>query len=112
MLTDTLESYRLVVGSLDPLSPEESERLAWLAKGGAREAKRELIERHLWIVVESARHFAFPFDFVRSSKLIGAGNRALVWAATAYRPWCDGGFAEFAIGEIMAAMREESAAAA
>lgn len=112
MLTDSLESYSRIVGNLDPLSPEESERLAWLAKSGAREARRELIERHLWVVVASAQYFTVPFDLALGAKLVGAGNRALVRAATAYRPWCDGGFAEFAISEIMAAMREASAAAA
>ena len=112
MLTNSLESYRRIVGGLEPLAPEESERLAGLAKAGAREARRELIERHLWIVVETARFFAAPFGLVQGSRLISAGNRALIRAATAYRPWCDGGFVEFAISEIMAAMREEFVAAA
>ena len=92
---DALQAYCKTVREIPELAPEDTWSLAWLSWSGDRAARQELIERHLWLVVELAERLR-PGDLLRMPRLVVDGNRALIEAAERYRPWQDGDFSEYA----------------
>lgn len=103
-----LDLYQSTVYSRPALSPADATDLAWRAWFGDQEAALELIERHLWLVLELAQRLR-PFERQAPARLVAVGNRALVDAAESYRPWgVDGGFADFASDRLMESMTREA----
>jgi DNA-directed RNA polymerase sigma subunit (sigma70/sigma32) len=97
-----IDSYLGTVRDIPELAPEDARSLGWLSWSGDRAARQELIERHLWLVVEMAERIR-PGAGAQAD-LITEGNVALVRAAEVYRPWQDGEFGcyaeEFLLREI------------
>jgi DNA-directed RNA polymerase sigma subunit (sigma70/sigma32) len=102
--TDRFEVYRDAVRSMSKLSPGESSKLAWSAWLGDSKARRELIEKHLWLALESAEG-GCNGDFPGLVRLVEEGNRSLARAAEVFRPWVDGDFTAFAQGRLPGADR-------
>jgi DNA-directed RNA polymerase sigma subunit (sigma70/sigma32) len=104
--TGLIERYLATVRALPELAPGDARSLAWRSWSGDRAARQALIERHLWLAVEQAVRLA-PHDAVRQSRLIAAGNRALVDAAASYRPWDGAEFVSFARAALLADTEKE-----
>jgi DNA-directed RNA polymerase sigma subunit (sigma70/sigma32) len=94
MRPELIDAYLGSVRDIPELAPEDARSLAWLSWSGDRAARQELIERHLWLVVEMAERLR-PGGAAQGD-LIAEGNVALVRAAEAYRPWQDGEFGAYA----------------
>lgn len=94
MRPELIDAYLSSVREIPELAPEDAASLGWLSWSGDRAARQELIERHLWLVVEMAERLR-PGGSAQAD-LISEGNVALVRAAETYRPWEDGEFAGFA----------------
>jgi len=86
MRLTTYQEYRKTVMAIPQMAVGDARELAWLAWKGDKEAKRELIERHLWIVVEVAERLR-PWQVQSFESLVGVGNRALMRAVECYCPW-------------------------
>ena len=89
--TDRLAAYIKTVRDIPELAPEDARSLAFLSWSGDRAARQELIERHLWMVLEMAERLR-PGDAGRLPRLVAEGNRVLVHAAERYCPVSDGPF--------------------
>ena len=100
------ESYLKTVRDIPELAPEDARELAWLAWSGDRAARQELIEHHLWLVVELAERLQ-PRTTNRFAHLLAAGNRALMQAAEAYHPWHHGEFQPYAEEQLFLGMGKE-----
>jgi len=108
---DKYAVYRETVRSLPGLSARDARALAWKACLGDRESRQELIERHLWLVVEMAERL-HAGDALGAALLVADGNRILVRAAETYRPWQDGDFTEYASELLVSEMGKEALPAA
>ena len=108
MLTEAMYAeYRSAVGRLPQLDAGAAQALAWRMWLGDQKAKKELIECHLWLVIELVERLR-PWQAAMVPELMKAGNCALVRAAGAYRPWQDGDFAQFARNVLLSQMSEEA----
>jgi len=96
---DRYEEYRNAVESLGRLSARESGRLAWNAWLGDWTARKELVEKNLWLVLDWAET-ACVGSIPARVRMVEEGNRSLARAAEAYRPWADGDFTSFAQGRL------------
>jgi len=82
--------------------------LSWRAYLGDLGARRALIEKHLYIVTNTAERLR-PGTTEVPETWVRAGTLALVRAVESYRPWADGDFERFVVGEVLAAVSEEAA---
>lgn len=104
---NSYEQYRKAVLAIPRLPEADARELAWLAWRGDRAAKREMVERHLWMVIEVAERLR-PWQAQSFEKLVGSGNRALVRAADAYCPWDRREFSEFAWEVLLLGLNREA----
>lgn len=109
--SNRFDSYLNTVREIPELAPDDARQLAWLAWSGDRAARQELIERHLWMVVELAERL-HPGEPSAFATLLIDGNRALVLAAESYRPWHDGDFVSYATDQLLVDMGKEALPAA
>ena len=109
--TDRFDTYLNTVREIPELAPDDAHQLAWLSWSGDGAARQELIERHLWLVVEMAErlHPGKPSAF---ASLLVEGNCALVQAAETFRPWHDGEFSAYAAERMLLDMGKEALPAA
>ncbi|MEK7476773.1 MAG: sigma factor [Candidatus Coatesbacteria bacterium] len=91
---EPIDAYLSSVREIPELAPDDARSLGWLSWSGDWAARQELIERHLWLVVEMAERLR-PGGSAQAD-LIVDGNVALVRAAEVYRPWQDGEFGAYA----------------
>lgn len=98
--------YRSAVGRLPHLDAKAARALAWRIWLGDDAAKQELVESHLWLVIEMVEQLR-PWRAGATAALMGAGNCALVKAVGQYRPWQDGDFAAFARDVLLKDLAEE-----
>ncbi len=103
----TYQQYRKAVMAVPPLAASDSRELAWLAWKGDKAAKREMVERHLWIVVEVAERLR-PWQTQAFESLVGAGNLALVRAVDLYCPWDKREFTEYVWDILQMEMSKEA----
>ena len=94
MNLERFELYRSAVQGIPTLDTEDAKTLAWRAWLGDSGSRQELIERHLWMVVELAERLRAG-DCPGQARLVAEGNRVLVSAAEMFRPWLDGDFTEY-----------------
>ena len=111
MNLERYELYRSTVQAIPTLDGEDANSLAWRAWLGDWSSRQELIERHLWLVVELAERLRAGKNEAQA-RLVAEGNRVLVRAAEVYRPWRDGDFAGYARNLLTAEMAEEALPAA
>jgi DNA-directed RNA polymerase sigma subunit (sigma70/sigma32) len=101
------EQYRKAVLAIPRLPRESARELAWLAWKGDRDARRELVERHLWMVVDAAERLR-PWQAQAFESLISVGNVSLVRAAESYCPWDRREFEEFAWDSLLIGLSREA----
>jgi len=111
MEINRFDTYLNTVREIPELAPDDAHQLAWLAWSGDRAARQELIERHLWMVVELAERL-HPGEAAPFAALLMEGNRALVQAAESFRPWHDGDFVSYATEQLLVDMGKEALPAA
>ncbi len=109
--TERFETYLNTVREIPELAPDDARQLAWLSWSGDRAARQELIEHHLWMVVELAERL-HPGEPGAFATLLIEGNRALVQAAETFRPWHDGDFPAYAMERLLLDMGKEALPAA
>jgi len=107
MKVNHYEEYRKAVMAIPRLPAADSRELAWLAWAGEKDARRELVERHLWMVVEAAERLR-PWQAQSFDSLVSTGNRALVRAADIYCPWDRREFEEFAWDVLLLGLNREA----
>ncbi len=107
MNLERFELYRSAVKGIPTLDAEGANSLAWRAWLGDSGSRQELIERHLWIVVELAERLRAG-NPDGQTRLIAEGNRVLVRAAEVFRPWLDGDFTEHARNLLFVEMNQEA----
>lgn len=105
------DQYLSTIREIPELAPDDARQLAWLSWSGDQAARQELIERHLWMVVEMAERL-HPGEPAAFSSLLVEGNCALVQAAESYRPWHDGEFSAYATERMLVDMGKEALPAA
>ena len=105
--TTVFEEFKKTVRAIAPLAPEDARELAWLAWRGDRECHRELIERHLWMVVDAAERLR-PWQAQAFEPILKVGNLALIRAAEMYCPWDKREFSEFAWDALLTEMAGEA----
>jgi len=103
----SLRRYQETVVRVPRVDGETVRELSWRAYLGDREARRVLIERHLYIVMDTAEYLR-PGTTEVPESWVRAGNLALVEAVESYRPWADGDFERYVVGEVLAAVSEEA----
>lgn len=111
MNLERFELYRSTVQGIPTLDGAGANSLAWRAWLGDWGSRQELIERHLWLVVELAGRLRAG-DTRAQALLVAEGNRVLVRAAEVYRPWHDGDFTGYARDMLSAEMEEDTLPAA
>ncbi len=107
MNAEKYDLYRSTIRSFPPLAAEDASSLAWRAWLGDRESRQELVERHLWMVIELAERLRAG-DVQVQVQLIAEGNRVLVHAAGMFRPWLDGEFADYARNLLLSEIEKEA----
>jgi len=101
------EEFKKAVRAIPPLTSEDAWELAWLAWHGDRESRRELVERHLWMVVDAAERLR-PWQAQAFEPILQLGNLTLLRAAETYCPWDKREFSEFAWDALLTAMTREA----
>jgi len=101
------EEFKKAVMAIPHLDSEDARELAWLSWRGDRDARRELVERHLWMVVDAAERLR-PWQAQSFDSIIQIGNLNLVSAAETYSPWDKREFSEFAWDALLTGMTREA----
>jgi len=107
MRLTTYHEYRRAVLAIAPMAACDARELAWLSWKGDRDAKRELIERHLWMVVEAAERLR-PWQVQSFESLVSVGNRSLMRAVECYQPWNGQELQEHIRGHLLVEMMKEA----
>lgn len=105
--TTVFEEFKKAVRAIPPLAQEDARELAWLAWRGDRDSRRELVERHLWMVVDAAERLR-PWQVQAFEPILRIGNLTLLRAAETYCPWDKREFSEFAWDALLTEMTREA----